>query len=307
MLSRDVLLLVTLAHPAGRVARDGVDKAGHTQPRNVRRRDHIGSGSAGGSWQRAVAAMRPSPERDGQVVEERPQVLVPHLAGVLDEAAAVGDELVGDLAQERGHALGGVVVPRDGVHHLDVVHQRRHGVNHVVRRPAVHGLQALLQRDEVLDVVLGLVRHVRDAHVHGLPLLVDLGPGRHEHAQHDARLPLLQLLHHRVELGHARAPVLELRVRAVVLAARARLVRQEALNAVTPDLEHALQVRHQLRVVRGLGERVRLQLHVRGLRAGAGAGARRRAACANAVERIRRSARAPARRAWAAPGPSGWT
>lgn len=70
--------------------------------------------------------------------------LIPQLPGSQHILLAVGDHLVGHFAKERGHALGGVVVARDGVHHLDVVHQCWQRVDDGVGRARVHGLQRLL-------------------------------------------------------------------------------------------------------------------------------------------------------------------
>ena len=53
-------------------------------------------------------------------------------------------------------------LPGDGVHHLDVIHERGHGVDDVLWGAIVHGFQALLQRQQVFDVVLCLVAHIRD-------------------------------------------------------------------------------------------------------------------------------------------------
>ena len=50
--------------------------------------------------------------------------VVPDPGGALRQVTpAGGDHLVGDLEQQRGHSLGGVVVLRDGVDHPDTGHQ----------------------------------------------------------------------------------------------------------------------------------------------------------------------------------------
>mmetsp|Transcript_14086 Transcript_14086/g.33753 ORF Transcript_14086/g.33753 Transcript_14086/m.33753 type:complete len:382 (-) Transcript_14086:110-1255(-) len=148
------------------------------------------------------------------------------------------------------------------MHHLDVVQQRRETVQHRLGRPHVHGLQALLQRGEVLDVVLALVRRVRHLHVDRLPVAVRLGPARHGHAQHELALLGLELLGDAVELGHAVAPVLQLRVRphlVALLAARLALL-QQRLRAVAPVLQHRLDVLGHLGLGGGAVERLRAQL-----------------------------------------------
>ena len=63
------------------------------------------------------------PQRPPQVLDERVGRLVPQPAGGGDGVLAVGDHLVGDLAEEARHALPSAVVPCNGEHHLDVVHE----------------------------------------------------------------------------------------------------------------------------------------------------------------------------------------
>ena len=63
------------------------------------------------------------PQRPPQVLDQDVGRLVPEPAGGRDGVLAVGDHLVGDLAEEARHALPSAVVPRNGEHHLDVVHE----------------------------------------------------------------------------------------------------------------------------------------------------------------------------------------
>eukprot|EP00951_Prasinocladus_malaysianus_P027986 scaffold253275_cov43-Prasinocladus_malaysianus.AAC.5 len=105
-----------------------------------------------------------------QVGQELRLVLIPELPGRHDLLLALGDHLVGDLAEELRHALAGVVIPRDGVHHLDVVHEHRQAHHDLLEAAAgVHGLHALLKGHQVFDVVLGLIGRVRHADVQLLP------------------------------------------------------------------------------------------------------------------------------------------
>jgi len=78
---------------------------------------------------------------------------------------------VTDLDEERRHALGGVVVARDGVDHADGVDQAADALRHADRLAAVQRLAELLQRVQVLEVVLGLVRGVRQLVVLRVPHL----------------------------------------------------------------------------------------------------------------------------------------
>ena len=73
-----------------------------------------------------------------QIVEQIAQQ--PHLQGLFPQSAlaangvlTVDDHLVGHLDEQRRHVLRGPVVPRDGVHHLDVVHETG---QHLQRAPA---------------------------------------------------------------------------------------------------------------------------------------------------------------------------
>lgn len=57
--------------------------------------------------------------------------VVPDAGHALQQVApAGGDHLVGDLEQQRGHPLRGVVVLRDGVDHLDTGHQAWNVLQH---------------------------------------------------------------------------------------------------------------------------------------------------------------------------------
>lgn len=77
---------------------------------------------------------------------------------VEDVVLAVVDHLLGNLHEETGHAVVGVVVSGDGVDHLDAVHEGGKGILDRVRGAFVEGLDELLEGREVLDVVLGLVK-----------------------------------------------------------------------------------------------------------------------------------------------------
>ena len=68
--------------------------------------------------------------------------MVPDLADVpVDVGLAGGDHLVGDLDEERGHALWGVVVARDAVDHPDGIHQAWDVLNHgTLKKGRMHGM-----------------------------------------------------------------------------------------------------------------------------------------------------------------------
>ena len=108
-----------------------------------------------------------------QVTEELSLVVGPRVRpGVHEVRLAAREHLVGDLGEQPGHALGCVVVPGDGVHHLDVGEERGDAFQDFLRSARVHGLERLLQRGQVLDVVLGFVGRVGEPEVDLLPRLV---------------------------------------------------------------------------------------------------------------------------------------
>ena len=146
-----------------------------------------------------------------QVLDERVWILLPKIAVLRHVLLALGDHLVGDFAEEDGHALGIAVVSRDCQHHFDIVHQAWQRFDNLLRVAVVEWLCVLFEGGKVLDVVLGLVERIGDAVVNVLPALEDLGALGHL-TNHDGILGL-ELLHHRIELGHAPAPVLEFAVR----------------------------------------------------------------------------------------------
>ena len=97
-----------------------------------------------------------------QVAKQDKLVLVPKLARQQDVLLAVPDHLIGDLLEENGHPLRRVVVPSNGVHHLDVVDERGQRVLNCVGSARVHGLKTLLQGGQVFDIVLGLIGSISD-------------------------------------------------------------------------------------------------------------------------------------------------
>mmetsp|Transcript_39915 Transcript_39915/g.120574 ORF Transcript_39915/g.120574 Transcript_39915/m.120574 type:complete len:330 (+) Transcript_39915:10859-11848(+) len=224
-----------------------------------------------------------------QILDQGQGVLAPQrvrLFALQDALFAVRDHLVRDLREQVRHALGRVVIPRDRVDHLDGIHQRREGVDDRRRGADVQRLDELLQRREVLHVVLGLVESLRDLDVDLLPpaqrvedclaglvrrdVLADPGDGL-EQAEH--HLPLLgpQLLRYRRDLLQPVAPELQLRagprVAGLLLLALQRLL-EVLLNLPAPILEQFLVFLHQLGVVLGdVVVRQRPQVDVRRLRA----------------------------------------
>ena len=201
------------------------------------------------------AALEPLDELRGLLLPEA-------LANVVaveaqDGLLAVQDERVRDLDEEVRHALGRVVVARDGVDHLDRVHERGQRVDDGRGRAAVERLDELLERREVLDVVLGLVRGLGDVHVEVLPAAQQreergrhlvrraLGHGR-QHGHDRLDVLALELLRHARELLHARAPVVEHAERPglVLGVARALDVGQVLVDLLGPLLEQALELRN---------------------------------------------------------------
>mmetsp|Transcript_29962 Transcript_29962/g.85653 ORF Transcript_29962/g.85653 Transcript_29962/m.85653 type:complete len:253 (-) Transcript_29962:15-773(-) len=181
---------------------------------------------------------------------------------------AVRDHLLRNLREQVGHPLGSVVIPGDCVDHLDRVHERGERVDNCGGRTRVQRVDELLQRREVLDVVLGLVVRLGDGDVDLLPppeRVEDRLPrlGRHvlaapgAHLQHvDHRLPLLgsELFGDGGYLLQPGPPEVELRARArvagLLLLALERLL-EVVLDLAAPVLHEGLAPPHQLRVLLG--------------------------------------------------------
>lgn len=153
------------------------------------------------------------------------------VAEVDDVVLAVSDHLVGDLDEKASHALGSVVVAGDGVDHLDGVHQGGESVLDGLGVANVEGLKILLERLEVLDVVLGLREGLSDLVVDASPVggghvdllvgdseLFRLGlAGVLEEVIDGAAVLAAELLADLGQLSHALLPVVELLDGAVVL------------------------------------------------------------------------------------------
>ena len=114
-----------------------------------------------------------------QVAKQDKLVLIPKLARQQDVLLAIPDHLIGDLLEEDGHPLRGVVVPSNGVHHLDVVDERGQGVLNCVRSTQVHGLKTLLQSGQILDIVLGLIGSISDLQIDAAIIHVVLSTYKH--------------------------------------------------------------------------------------------------------------------------------
>eukprot|EP00968_Pinguiococcus_pyrenoidosus_P007308 scaffold486_cov254-Pinguiococcus_pyrenoidosus.AAC.1 len=192
------------------------------------------------------------------------RVLLPqrlHVLPARDGVLAVADDLIRDLGEQLGHPLVRVVVPGDGVDHLDGVHERRQRIDDAEWRAAVQRLDEALEREEVLDVVLGLVGRLGDVDVDLLPapqqrddlLLGRVGRVLGEGGQHgDDGLAVrpLHLLGDGREALHPIAPVLQLSARPHVvqqLGFRAAERRVEVLlDLVAPLLQQLLELRDHL-------------------------------------------------------------
>mmetsp|Transcript_32173 Transcript_32173/g.96037 ORF Transcript_32173/g.96037 Transcript_32173/m.96037 type:complete len:696 (-) Transcript_32173:372-2459(-) len=180
------------------------------------------------------AAAQPRNQRQGGLL---PEGATPGL----HERAAIGDHLLGHLAEERRHPLSAVVA-RNRVHHLDVVEQPRQRLDHRRGRAIVERVDVLVKGVKVLDVVLGLVGRVGDCVVVHLPPLERTRLCDLQHREHHAAPLAVELLNHRVELGHAAAPVVELSARpAVAVGGGVLLLAEQPLRLLAP-LEHRVLV-----------------------------------------------------------------
>lgn len=83
---------------------------------------------------------------------------------------AVVDHLLGDLDEQASHAIVSVIVPGDGMDHLDAVHQGRECVLDRIRGSLIEGLDELLESRKILNIVLGLVESLSDTELDASPL-----------------------------------------------------------------------------------------------------------------------------------------
>lgn len=137
---------------------------------------------------------------------------------------AVGDHLVSDFDEKASHAFVSVVVSRNGVYHLDRVHQGGQGLLDALGSAFVKGLDEFFKCLKILDVVFGFVERFSDAELDASPLagskvnfiarfadvvLAWLGSGG-QHVKHSAAILGAQLFGNLSQLSHPLLPVLKL-------------------------------------------------------------------------------------------------
>ena len=89
---------------------------------------------------------------------------------VEDIVLAVVNHLLGDLYEEASHTVVSVVVPGDGMDHLDAVHECGECVLDGVGSTFIEGLNELLKSGQILDVVLSLVECLSYSELDAAPL-----------------------------------------------------------------------------------------------------------------------------------------
>jgi len=222
------------------------------------------------------AALKDGNELIGRVFFVAPQNLITDdsLASLLsafsnsseveDVVLAVVDHLLSDLDEETSHAIVCVVVPGNGVDHLNTVHESGKGILDGVRGSFIEGLNELLKSGEILDVILGLVESFGDSQFDSLPLgcrKIDLVfPATTtfgliltcliEDIEDSAAVLASELLRDASEFSHALAPVLDFVSGAgflVVLSLGLGLL-DGSLDLLGPVIEDALEVVQHLRV-----------------------------------------------------------
>lgn len=93
-----------------------------------------------------------------------------HLSEVKNVPFASCDHFGGDFHEETGHFLVGVVVPGDGVDHLDTVHQGWESLFDRVWGTVVQWFNESLKGLKILDIVLGLIQSLGDSEFDTSPL-----------------------------------------------------------------------------------------------------------------------------------------
>ena len=221
------------------------------------------------------AALEDRNELIGRVIFVAPQNLVTDdsLASLLSAFSnssevenvvlAVVDHLLSDLDEETSHTIVSVIVPGNGVNHLNTVHESRKGILDGVRGSFIERLDEFLKSGEILDVILGLIESFGDSQFNGSPLgcsEVDfvslatavslIGGCLTEDIVDSAAVFASELLRDASELSHALAPVLDLVAGArllVLLALRLGLFKG-GLDLLRPVVEDTLEVVQHLGV-----------------------------------------------------------
>lgn len=91
-------------------------------------------------------------------------------AKVQDIGSAVLDHLISDLDEKTSHALIGIVVPSNGVDHLDAVHECWQSLFDRLWSSIVKWLDELLKSLKILDIVLSLVESLSNSQLNASPL-----------------------------------------------------------------------------------------------------------------------------------------
>jgi hypothetical protein len=151
-------------------------------------------------------------------------LLLSHLFEVEDGELASVNHLVGDLDEQLGHSLVGVVVPGDGVDHLDAVHQSWEHLLDGFGVSVVQWVDELLKCLQVLDIILGLVEELSHSEVEVSPLgdlkehvvlalSLDVGVAvgsEGQDVENVVAVLALELLSNSCQSSHLLLPVLEL-------------------------------------------------------------------------------------------------
>lgn len=173
------------------------------------------------------------------------------LAGfaVVDAVVAVVDHLVGDFDEQLGHSGRTLVVAGDGVDHFNGVHEGGKGLNDLLGGASLERLDKLLEGDQVLDVVFGLVEFLGEVALQLAVAGVEAGGSVFSLLLvliADGVLHLAEVFGALVELVEegevleALAPEDELSLGAVFVAARTLLYLYDGLHLLEPSAKQVL-------------------------------------------------------------------
>ena len=173
--------------------------------------------------------------------------------------------MIGDLNKEAGHTLIGVVVPGDGVDHLDAVHECWKRLLDGLWCSIVQWLDEFLKSLKVLDVILSFIECLSDSELNASPLgsgQVDLVSWLgelfrwllrclSEHIINSSAVLAPELLRDARKLSHALLPVVKLLLGSSILLFLLVVVVgvvEGFLDELTPLVEDLLEIGDHLRI-----------------------------------------------------------
>jgi hypothetical protein len=183
---------------------------------------------------------------------------------VEDIVLAVVDHLVGDLDEQAGHSLIGIVVSSDGVDHLNTIHQGWKGLFDGVWGSIFKWVDKLLKSLEVLYVILGLVEVLGNSKLKTSPfgggqvdlciwlshLVVGVLRSSSEDVIDGSAVLTLELFGNSSKFSHSRFPVIKLKLWSSILLLLGVSLLVSLIKGIrdslTPGVEDSLELHKHL-------------------------------------------------------------